>query len=145
MFKVKVTGKRVCLAVCLMIGAMLCFGGCAATSSGNNGYSDASSYHLYIGLADAATGKQELTLDQGVAKVKDTLNAQKSGATVVPAWGNYLDTSGNMVSNDTIMVIISTTDDKIQPLVDALRANLNISTIYVEKYSVQNKIYGGSL
>jgi len=126
-----------------VLAAALFMSGCEVGKS--DGYTSGNSFYLYVGLTDATTGKQELTMDQGLAKVKETMSAQKAGGTVVSAWGDFLDDKGSMVSNDTILVITSTEENEVSGLVEALRKNLNVSTVYVEKYSVQHKIYGGQL
>ncbi len=102
-------------------------------------------YIIYVGLNDADTGKQVHTTDEAMQVIRASLEETKQGATVMPAWGSYVNDKGAFCGNDTMMVILNAPEDTIQKYIDQWKADLNLATIYLEKYAVEYQIFGGQV
>ena len=60
-------------------------------------------FTLYVGLADADTGAQELSFDEAKALATPLVSATGEGYTVIEAQGGYTDDAGNLVENGTLV------------------------------------------
>lgn len=130
------------LAVIMLLG--LCLSGCgqeASTLTPNQG----SSHFIYVGLADADTGQQELTMDQAMAQIRQTLTESKQGATVLPTWGGFVGEDGAYHENETVLVIVNAEESVTEALAQEWKTSLNAACVYVERYDIQFGISGGQM
>lgn len=106
------------------------------------GYQANISVYVYVGLTDKDAGKQLLTAEQGMQKVREVVKQNGVGVTVIPVWGGYVGADGTFISNDTVLVIMTgSTDEAAEKLVTSLKAGLNSTAVFVERHVVASKLY----
>ncbi|MFZ2757078.1 MAG: hypothetical protein WAY93_09445 [Atopobiaceae bacterium] len=112
-----------------------------AATTGSDGFDSVTSYHIYIGLIDKDANAQVLTAEQALGKIKAAVQSAGVSATVLPVWGGYQDGAGTYHTNDTILIIISSTLSSVDDLIASFRTAANSSSIYVEKYAAVGRLY----
>ena len=103
-------------------------------------------YTLYLGLADADTGKPELTMDEAASVATPLVSKAGGGYTVYRAQGGFTGDDGALVENDTLVYDGLRADEAdVKQLIDDLKAALNIESVFVTSENVGYAIYGGQL
>ncbi|CBL03521.1 MAG: hypothetical protein KH015_16030 [Gordonibacter pamelaeae] len=103
-------------------------------------------FTLYVGLADADTGAQELSFDEAKALATPLVSATGEGYTVIEAQGGYTDDAGNLVENGTLVYTgIHAGEQEVLGLVDDLKAALHVESVYVTSAQQGYAIYGGTI
>lgn len=94
-------------------------------------------FTLYVGLADADTGAQELSFDEAKALATPFVSAAGEG---------YTDDAGNLVENGTLVYTgIHAGEQEVLGLVDDLKAALHVESVYVTSAQQGYAIYGGTI
>lgn len=140
------------LAVAGALASGLALAGCAESDSGKASLvnsvttQEGIAYTLYVGLADADTGQQELTMDEAAAIATPMVSEAGGGYTVYRTQGGFTGDDGALVENDTLVYDGLHADEAaVKQLIDDLKAALNIESIYVTSEIVGYAIYGGQL
>ncbi len=103
-------------------------------------------FTLYVGLADADTGAQELSFDEAKALATPLVSATGEGYTVIEAQGGYTDDAGNLVENGTLVYTgVHAGEQEVLGLVDDLKAALHVESVYVTSAQQGYAIYGGTI
>ncbi|WP_080797621.1 hypothetical protein [Arabiibacter massiliensis] len=103
-------------------------------------------FTLYVGLADADTGAQELSFDEAKALATPLVSAVGGGYTVIEAQGGFTDDAGNLVENGTLVYTgIHAGEQEVLGLIDDLKAALHVESIYVTSAQQGYAIYGGTI
>lgn len=120
----------------------ICLSGCGTENSALTPDKGAS-YFIYIGLADAETGEQLLSMEEALPLVQESLAQEKQGATVLPSWGGFVGEDGTYNKNETVLVITTADESMVSMMVEKWQESLQVACIYVERYDIQHGIYGG--
>lgn len=117
-------------AVAVLLTAVLlvlCLAACG------NGEEPANTFRIYLGLNDADTGTQLLTLEEAQSVARETILDQGLGYTEYVAYGGYKDDTGAVQNNDTLVYTLIFTDQKtVTELTKVLKEKLNIGSILIE-------------
>lgn len=136
--------KTTILLLAIVTLFAICFSGCRAKPSTLTPEKGAA-YFIYVGLADADTGEQKLTMDEALPLVQQALIQKKQGATVLPGWGGFVGDDEAYHENETVMMIINGDESAASALAEELKTLLNAACVYVERHDIQCGIYGGQI
>lgn len=103
-------------------------------------------FALYVGLADADTGSQELSFEEAKALATPLVSAVGGGYTVIEAQGGFTDDAGNLVENGTLVYTgIHAGEQEVLALIDDLKTTLNAESVYVTCAPEGYAIFGGTI
>ncbi len=99
-------------------------------------------HFVYFGLADRDTEKQIVTIEEGMAVVKEELVKIKTGGTVLQTWGCFVNEQGQTVENDTVLVMLCGNDEKIKEFSNNVSERLHLKSTYIEQYDMAYHLTG---
>jgi hypothetical protein len=90
-------------------------------------------FTMYIGLNDADSGTQKVTMDEVRETARRIITDNGCGYTEYEAYGGYLD-GDKAVGNDTIVYVILGTDRKnVTKIALTIKSDLNLSAVVLEE------------
>lgn len=115
----------------------------AAAFSGQS-MQQASKYTLYVGTNDPATHTQPVPTEEMKAQVDAICEKHVEGFTVFRAGGNWFDTTGTQVREDTLVYCFyNATDDQIKAVMDEVLETFHQSALVLEKTDADIVFYSG--
>ena len=138
--KNKTMSVLLCISLIFSIIILIGFVGIIALAAGQT-----PEYTLYIGTNDKDTGTALLTYDEAIAIADSVCSRYFEGYTLYDASGRWVDPSGNLISENTIVCHITNVNkDAVINAVSELRDALNQYSIMVEaKKSLMLEFTGG--
>ena len=101
-------------------------------------------YVLYIGTNDKDTYEQIIPTGEAVEIVNGIVTKYTGGYTMHHARGGWVDETGTLTQEDTIIYTIAYTDESdIIAIMDEVLAALNQNAILMEKWNVTSNFYHG--
>lgn len=105
---------------------------------------NASKYTLYVGTNDPATHTQSIPTLQMKEKVNAICEKHVEGFTVFEAGGNWFDTTGTQVREDTLVYCFyNATDAQIKSVMDEVLDTFHQSALVMEKTDADLVFYSG--
>lgn len=112
-------------------------------NTGEDGWLQDMEYIVYFGLNDKDTGTQIVSEEEAGTKINSIFEKQGVGYTMLDAFGAYVDETGKVVSNDTVVIdILMVGEEEMQKAVQEALKELNLASAMVTKSKASYRFYG---
>lgn len=115
-----------------------------AVSFSGQSMQQASKYTLYVGTNDQTTNTQTIPTEEIQEQMDAICEKQVQGFTVFPANGNWYDSTGAKVRENTLVYCFyNSTDKQIRNIMDEALAAFNQNSLVLEKTDADIVFYTG--
>lgn len=130
--------------ISVILGIVVCFSlsGCASQTGAQK--SEAVKYTMYIGLNDKNTYTQLIPYEEAEKMVSDIALKYVDGFTELNGKGTYKNEKGVITHENTLVLEFdSTTDQKMNAIMNEVLKKLNQNSILIEKQKTNYEFYEG--
>ena len=130
------------VSVCLLLAALsitLLLCGCGQHDS----QTTEMVYHVYFGLNDADTGKQEVTTDDASSYIRSVIESYGYGYTEHRTYGAYTE-NGESKGNDTLVYMLTFVEEEnVEKIANEVVDHLNLASVLCQKEEMPYTFYAG--
>lgn len=132
------------LILLAVMAGWLIYNNTHAVSFAEKSMQQASKYTLYVGTNDPTTHTQTVPTEEMKVQVDAICEKHVEGFTVFRANGNWFDTTGTQVREDTLVYCFyNATDNQIKAVMDEVLATFHQSALMMEKIDADIVFYSG--
>ena len=135
--KMRRTGAWLLLVV---VSVLLLLSGCGQQSD----QAKEMVYHVYFGLNDADTGKQEVSMDDASSYIRGVIESYGYGYTEHRTYGAYTE-NGESKGNDTLVyMLIFVEEENVEEIANEVVDHLNLASVLCQKEEMPYTFYAGA-
>ncbi len=134
--------RRGILVLAALLAVVMLLPGCG--QGGEQAAQTEMVYHLYFGLNDADTGKQEVSMDEASAYIRSVIESHGYGYTEYRTYGAYTEDGVSKGNDNLVYMLTFVEEENVQEIADEAIAHLNLASVLCQKEEMEYAFFAGA-